>query len=129
MSCPHFYPTESARGSALFPLGDSWTGQCHANRAEPVCPDNALACNLGYARGQCARFPDEASADAVRFTISHHDADGLLVYYVMEGNHLPVAHGPLTYAFAGGFAPMTNKLLERQAAAYVESYLRRKRER
>src|SRR5262245_11359060 len=84
MSCPHFYPTESRGGSALFPLLDSWAGLCHANREEPSRPENTLACNLGYARGRCARFTDDGSPDAVRFTISEHNAEGLRLYYVIE---------------------------------------------
>jgi hypothetical protein len=128
MSCPHFYPTESRRGSALLPLGDSWTGQCHADPTHPAQPENTLSCNLGYARGQCCRFPDDAGADAVRFTISHCDATGLLLYYVMERDHHPFAHGPLEYSFAAGFAPIGNLLLLRQATAYVESYQRRKQD-
>src|SRR5437879_3943223 len=108
MSCPHFYPTESRGGSALLPLGGSWTGDCHADPEHPGPPPNTLSCNLGYARGSCCRFPDDAGPDAVRFTISHHDSTGLLVYYVMERDHHPFAHGPLVYATATGFAPMSN---------------------
>jgi hypothetical protein len=128
MSCPHFYPVESLGGSALLPLGDSWTGRCHADPANPQEPQNTLCCNLGYARGQCCRFPDDAGPDAVRFTVSHRDDAGLLLYYVMERDHHPFAHGPLEYSFAGGFRPMSNPLLERQATAYVESYQRRKQD-
>jgi len=128
MSCPYFYPTESRGGSALLPLGDSWTGQCHADPDHLEHPENTLSCNLGYARGQCCRFPDDPGPDAVRFTISHHDATGLLLYYVMERDHHPFAHGPLEYSFAAGFGPMSNPLLQRQATAYVESYQRRKQD-
>jgi hypothetical protein len=128
MSCPHFYPTESRGGTALFPLLDSWTGLCHANRAEPVQPANTVSCNLGYARGQCARFENDASPDAVRFTVSHHNADGLLLYYVMERDHRPFAHGPLEYSFVSGFQCIADPLLERQATAYVESFQRRQRD-
>ena len=101
---------------------------CHANRAEPAKPANTLSCNLGYARGQCARFADDASPDAVRFTISHRDSNGLLLYYVMERDHRPFAHGPLQYSFASGFHTIADPLLERQATAYVESFQRRQRE-
>jgi hypothetical protein len=128
MACPHFYPVESLGGSAMLPLGDSWAGRCCADRDHPEQPENTLSCNLGYARGQCCRFPDDAGADAVRFTISHRDATGLLLYYVMERDHHPFAHGPLEYSFTAGFRPMDNALLQRQATAYVESYQRRKRD-
>ena len=90
MSCPYFYPTESRGGSALLPLGDSWAGHCHADPAQPATPDDALCCNLGYARGHCARFPDTAGPDAVRFTIAREDAAGVALYYVIERDHIPL---------------------------------------
>jgi hypothetical protein len=79
-----------------------------------------LCCNLGYARGECPRFPQGDGPDAVRFTISGDDAAGVHVYYVMERNHLPFAHGSL------GEGAGADPTLARQAAAYVESYRRRK---
>ena len=126
MSCPYFYPTESHGGSALLPLGDSWTGLCHADPARPAIPEDALCCNLGYARGQCTRFPDTAGPDAVRFTIAREDSTGVGLYYVIERDHHPFAHGPLEYSYADGLAPLPDALLARQAAAYVESFRRRK---
>ena len=62
----------------------------------------------------------------MRFTIAHDDATGVRLYYVMERDHHPFAHGPLEYSFEGGFSPRPDALLERQALAYVESYRRRK---
>ena len=126
MSCPYFYPTESRGGSALFPLGDRWAGLCHTEPEQPAEPGDAKCCNLGYARGQCARFPDTAGPDAVRFTIAHDDAIGVRLYYVLERDHQPFAHGPLEYSFERGFSPRPEPLLERQALAYVESFRRRK---
>lgn len=120
MSCPYFYPTESRGGSALLPLGDRWAGLCHTDPVSPAEPQDALCCNLGYARGQCTRFPDDAGPDAVRFTIARDDGAAVQVYYVVERDHHPFAHGPLDAASGG--AP----LLQRQAAAYLESYRRRK---
>jgi hypothetical protein len=128
MSCPYFYPTESRGGSALLPLGDCWSGVCHADPAAPVEQENTICCNLGYARGQCARFPEGPGPDAVRFTISHHDSGGLLLYHVVERDHHPYSHGPLQYSMTTGFGPMQNEVLRRQATAYVESYQRRVRE-
>jgi len=126
MSCPYFYPTQSRDGSALFPLGDRWVGLCHTDPAAPAEPGDTTCCNLGYARGQCSRFPDSDGPDAVRFTIAGADASGVQLYYVMERDHHPFAHGPLAYTFTGGFIPAPGDLLERQALAYVESYQRRK---
>jgi hypothetical protein len=66
----------------------------------------------------------------VRFTISHDDGAMLRLYYVMERDHHPFAHGPLEYSIAGSaFAEApSGELFRRQAEAYAASYLRRKSE-
>src|SRR5262249_928536 len=115
-------------GSALFPLGDSWSGLCHADPSNLVPPANALVCNFGYARGQCVRFPDDDGPDAVRFTISRADPAGLTLYFVQERDHHPFAHGPLEHLFVSTNSSAPKTLLDRQAAAYAESYRRRQRE-
>jgi hypothetical protein len=113
----------------MLPLGDCWDGLCHAQPASPFIPDSSdlIQCNLGYARGACSRFPDSVEPDAVRFTISRHDGANIGLYYVIERNHLPLAHGPLEYA-AGEFrnADAFSGSLLLQASAYVRSYLHRK---
>jgi hypothetical protein len=94
-------------------------------------PDRAIVlecCNLGYARGKCARFPDSAAPDAVRFAISGDDNGIVRLRFVVERDHLPLQHGGLEYSvengsFAGGGL---GELLRRQAEAYLESYFRRK---
>jgi hypothetical protein len=132
MACPYFFPVEAHAGSAMLPLGDWWSGLCHApgvpREAGGTCGDTG--CNLGYARGACARFPEGEGPDAVRFTIAGHQGGIVRIGYVVERDHHPFAHGRLEYsAAAGGFAPPSLPvLLARQAEAYVESYLRRKKE-
>jgi hypothetical protein len=66
----------------------------------------------------------------VRFTVSSHEGDTLGIYYVVERDHHPFAHGPLRFSIATGqwIEAMPDDTLRRQAQAYVESYLRRKRE-
>jgi hypothetical protein len=117
----------------MLPLGDWWIGLCHA---VPTAPQEAggtcceTGCNLGYARGACARFPEGEGPDAVRFTISSHERGVIHIGYVVERDHHPFAAGRLQYS------PATNAFTEpphpaplaRQAEAYVESYLRRKKE-
>lgn len=115
----------------MLPLGDSWAGVCRAVPGENCAPDETAVrplCNLGYARGQCRRFPSEAAADAVRFTIRHDDGRSLHLYYVLERDHHPFAHGPLVYSLpAAALTPApSDPVLNRQAEAYVASYLRRK---
>jgi hypothetical protein len=136
MACPYFYPVEARGGSAMLPLGDWWKGFCHAVPGAPQAADGAggsrceTPCNLGYARGECARFPGGEGPDAVRFTVSSHESTSIVIYYVVERDHHPFAQGRLEYSpTAGGFAaPPETATLARQAEAYVESYLRRKKE-
>jgi hypothetical protein len=136
MACPYFYPIEpraraSAAHDAMLPLGDSWAGVCRAAPDRPSPPDDAILrplCNLGYARGNCARFPEGDGPDAVRFAISSDAGEALRISYVIERDHHPFAHGRLEYFTASGaFAERPcGEILERQAQAYVESYRRRK---
>jgi hypothetical protein len=136
MSCPYFDPVEPRREDsgprhAMLPLGNSWSGICRAIPSQPAHPDNAAlqsCCNLGYARDNCGRFPDASGPDAVRFTITSDDGATFRLYYVLERNHEPLAHGALEYSVAAGeLAPAAEGVLTgRQARAYIESYMRRK---
>jgi len=127
MACPFFYPLEVRSVAAgILPLGDLWAGEC---RASDPCPAEGMPCNLGYARGNCARFPASSEgADAVRFTIAAHQDERIQLYYVLERDHHPFAHGPLEYSLQGRILSnhTAETVFERQALAYVESYLRRK---
>ena len=139
MACPYFFPVRprdalAGRQNAMLPLGDLWSGEC---RAEPDRPCEAAEtdlrplCNLGYARGACVRFPAAPELpDAVRFSVAADEGTLLRLYYVVERNHHPFAHGPLEYATdRGAFnSPPESGNLNRQALAYLESYLRRKNE-
>lgn len=83
---------------------------------------------MGYARQTCSRFPADAQDDAIRFAICR-DGDGVIgIQYATERDHLPGVHGLLEYSLASrAFAfPHPDGLIERQAEAYVSSYLRRK---
>lgn len=120
----------------MLPLGDDWLGICRARNGQPWEPDEASLrtfCNLGYARGACPRFPVDGGngePDAVRFTISRDDGHAVEVYYVVERDHHPFAHGGLKFcrAAAAFLEPAPTELLDRQAGAYIISYLRRKAE-
>ena len=132
MACPYFFPQQARPASPMLPLGDWWQGACHATAEEPVeAPGGGdVCCNLGYARGQCARFPESSGADAFRFTIAGHENALVRIYYVAERDHRPFDHGALEYSVAASAlaAPPASPLLARQAEAYVQSYLRRKKE-
>ena len=82
MPCPYFWPAapDTTRQVARAPLGVIHTGNCTLGGSPP---DFEL-CNFGYARGLCAAFPSDNSADAVRF-------DG--TRYIYERNYSPVEFG------------------------------------
>ena len=140
MACPYFYPlaprghgaiSQAGPRDAMLPLGDAWAGLCRAIPEQPSEPDQAglrPLCNLGYARGNCPRFPPGDGPDAVRFTISCDDGATLGIYYVVERDHRPFAHGRMDYSLAGGILapPPPSEIVARQAQAYAESYRRRK---
>ena len=138
MACPYFRTVKprSQTGNsrtAMLPLGDAWEGDCGAAPDAPWQPDDSTLlslCNMGYARGHCARFPADHGPDAVRFTIAGDAAGQIHVYYVLERDHHPWSHGPLEYSRAGGaFADSSaGAATLRLARAYVESYLRRNSE-
>ena len=134
MSCPYFYPVEARSGSPMLPLGELWAGECMAAPGAAQ-PPGQTCCNMGYARGRCNNFPEGDGPDAARFTISQfnhsrHEGSALGIQYVLERDHLPFAHGRLDYSTqAGGFAQAPpSGTLARQAQAYAESFLRRKKE-
>ena len=112
------------------PLGDTWSGVCRAAPAAEWLPDPHTLqqfCNFGYAREKCGRVPADAP-DAVRFGISK-DRDGTVdIYWVVEKDHLPFAHGPLAYSRAEAEfrTAHPDACVTQQAQAYVRSYLRRK---
>jgi hypothetical protein len=116
----------------MLPLGDVWTGICQASTDAAIPGDSVLMplCNMGYARGNCQRFPDAGGPDAVRFTISKDEGPFVHLYYVLERNHHPFAHGPLAFdpATDQWVDPPAGDGLRMQARAYLASYLRRKSE-
>jgi hypothetical protein len=130
MACPYFDPVLPSRdGSAMLPLGDWWEGVCRAMPDAPQPCEGTLLrlCNMGYARGECPRFPGGDGPDAVRFTVKGSGSGAVRLYYVVERNHHPFAHGPLAYSIASGAlsAPPANQVLDRQARAYAQCFLRR----
>ena len=138
MSCPYFHPLRQGSPQeglhlGVLPLGNFWTGECYADPLHPFSPDRAVThrlCNIGYARGSCACIPPGDGPDAVRFTVSSECGSHIGLYYVLERDHHPFAHGPLDYdtvARAWTVAPGTAALAA-QAQAYLESFLRRKSE-
>ena len=83
---------------------------------------------MGYARGKCPRFPDRPAPDAVRFLIARDRDQMIQIDYVTERDHHPGTRGTLEYSRVTGASTgaLTDPLLEKQAHAYVLSYLRRR---
>jgi hypothetical protein len=133
MACPYFCPTRRLEASEWRsrirpPLGDAYEGECHARLTQIYQPARALlleGCNLGYASTLCSRFPAEAEAEAVRFCVRSDDGAVVGINYVLERAHLPCKHGPITYdrRLKCWQGIETGSLMERQAQAYLESYL------
>jgi len=115
----------------MFPLGDVWAGTCDAGPV-PAAPDESLLvrCNLGYARGACVRLQDADGPDSIRFSVSQDEGGLIRLYYVVERDHHPYAHGPLAFDTGRGefTDPPPDENLRLQARAYLSSYLRRKAE-
>ncbi len=113
------------------PLGDAWSGECRARAGEPFTPERAALlerCNMGYARGGCARFADNGGPDAARFAVTRHEAAAVTLCCVLEKDYLPFSRAGFSYSLAERrfTAGHPDACIERQAWAYLQSYLLRK---
>ncbi len=83
---------------------------------------------MGYAAGRCPRCLAADSGDAVRFLIAQDRDQVIRIEYVVERDHHPYRRGALEYQRTpGALTPLAeDPVLERQALAYVGSYLRRR---
>lgn len=122
MACPFFRPMRPMEwSSGRAPLGAIFEGECdRGGTAE------ARFCNFGYARGLCAEFPGESSADAVRFSVSG-SGDGIVkLVWILERDHAPIEHGFLEYAESRGtFVTELAGAMGVQARIFIENYLHR----
>jgi hypothetical protein len=133
MACPYFYPVARFETSTWaipprLPLGDPYSGECRAgdDAFQPEESRVREVCNLGYGRGCCDRFPESATADAVRFHVSKHRGKLIRIQYIFEKDCWPKEHGTLEYASAVISEGPDDEVLRRQASAFLESYLRRR---
>jgi hypothetical protein len=136
VACPYFYPVARIDDGAWIqpprlPLGGPYSGFCRAADGDPFEPgESALreCCNIGYARGRCARFPVQAGVDALRFSIEA-DTDNIIeIVFVREREWSPTGYGRAqwrtgTVTCDEGLDP----LIERQMEVFVANYLTRKR--
>jgi hypothetical protein len=135
MACPYFYPVARFESSSWvvpprLPLGDAYAGECRAG-AVVFQPDETRSretCNLGYGRACCDRFPQGTASDAVRFHVAGDEGELIRIQYVFEKDCWPQEHGVMECRATSGDVPSgpDNAVLRRQAAAFVESYVRRR---
>ncbi len=81
---------------------------------------------MGYGRLCCERFPQTADADAVRFHVREEAGELISIQYIFEKDCWPKQHGVLEFAGSAVSSGPDDAVLRRQAAAFLESYLRRR---
>ncbi len=136
MACPYFWPTDPLPawtwpGKPRPPLGEPYAGVCRARQDQDFRPGEDFlikVCNLGYPALDCTRFPAEAGPDAVRFSVMLDDDQLVRIAYVVEKGHAAYENGFLEYdrAVNAWSSATLRPLLQRQADAYLNSYLRQK---
>jgi hypothetical protein len=105
-------------------------GECRASDTafQPDEDRTRQVCNLGYGRGRCERFPNDAAADAIRFHVSEDAGELIRIQYVFEKDWWPGEHGVLECSSTR--RPISSEpgdeILRRQAASFAESYVRRR---
>ena len=132
MACPYFLPqAELETGpwthEPRWPLGAAFAGVCRARPDEfhqPPESHQEELCNCGYARGVCDRFPQDAPADAVRFSVTADEPGPFRIVYILEKDHAPVEFDTLEFSPAKTLlTPVANQILARQADAFLQSRL------
>ena len=81
------------------------------------------ACNTGYGRGTCDRFPSDAEADAIRFHVAASDDLTILVQCIRERDCWPAGSHTILYVRAdkGFVGPIADPILQRQAEVFLSS--------
>src|SRR5215471_7433018 len=114
MCCPYFEPAiRLGEGpwdpAPRLPLIDAWQGLCTLGGSVPEETEQREVCNTGYARGRCSRFPENAEADAVRFSAGSDNR----IIWVLEKDHAPLRFGNYPQEDLAS-------TLQAQARAYLE---------
>ena len=135
MACPFFAPSRRLENTVWllpprYPLGDLFSGTCHASPSNLTEGHQDEWCNFGYARGRCDCFPGGGAADAVRFSVTRDVGQRVSLTYVVEKDHSPLEFGALEYAVEDARldGPHMSDVLIQQARAFLESYLSRRAE-
>jgi hypothetical protein len=111
------------------PLGDVYRGECRS-QSEPYVPDDdrLFLCNMGYARDECPRFPAESRADQTRFAIASDVPPLLMIRVVQESAWRPLVSVTVEFDLERQvwISALADPIIQRQAEAYLEAYLRRR---
>jgi hypothetical protein len=134
MACPYFFPTARLENGSWVipprvPLGDGYAGECRATAVQFQPDESHLRnfCNMGYGRGVCEQFPRDGSVDAIRFHVREESAELIRIQCVAEKDCWPAGGSDLEYSIAAREIQGANDpMVAKQAAVFVESYLRRK---
>src|SRR5262245_20332329 len=129
MPCPFFHPdvpipNDPWSRPPRMPLGEAYGGVCRAS-ATAFIPDGDLllsVCNRGYGRSSCPRFPADAEADAIRFSLAEERDGEVELIYVRERDYAPVAHGRAIYTIACDEVSGLDGIGAAQAVAFTTSY-------
>jgi hypothetical protein len=128
MSCPFFEPLSPVLEPQFLhgrlPLIQEHEGMCHASGAGVFA--SGPACNHGYARGQCERFPAAEPSIALRYSVLRRHGSELEFLCIAEENHAPVRSRRLHFSFdLNRLKEMdVDACLAAQAVAFCRSYLR-----
>ena len=149
MACPFFMPVARLENGswphpARLPLGGGWCGHCTAPGHEGETPQQEVLenfCNLGYASG-CSWSPLDRVWDAVRFAVSAPLGPAgrvetlgnsvgvrtLVLRYVCERDHRPVAYGDLEFDLpsATWLRRHDDARIQKMAECFLDSYLTKK---
>jgi len=73
-------------------------------------------------------MPAVRRADSIRFAVARDSGDRILLHYVYDREHTPVAHGQLEYDCAAErwLLSLEDACGQRQAECYLVTYLERR---
>lgn len=93
MPCPLFEPrqriSQAREATIRLPLIYEFEGVCHAGNHAPTPEHRFRYCNHGYAKGNCANYPEAGLISAVRFDVTKRTSSLLTVLVLEEANHWP----------------------------------------
>ena len=118
---------------ARLPVGNSSSVPCvdvevalmRTSKAPPASPARLRASTGPSGANSLA---SAVARSSVRFAITSDGSGVIRIQYATEVDHLPGPHGLLEYSRASGAFSFSHadRLIQRQAEAYLSSYLRRK---